>query len=185
MLKSQRIHIVLLGCPGVGKFTTGKLLSKTLGCPLFDNAKVVDIVSLIYEFGTSDFITYRDELRKDFYFRFLTQKNNGFLISTNVIRTKKNWEYFDELERLFTDHGWRTHYFVLTASEEVLLQRVENPSRLSKQTIMNPSYLKDWLARNPEHSFCDKENSTFIDISYCTVEQTVFEIIETLQRYDS
>lgn len=178
------LHILILGCPAVGKFTIGKELSKALGYVFFDNSKTVDIASIIYDYGSNEFRQYRDEMRRDFYERLLTIEGGKIkgLVSTNVLRTPENWEYFEKIETIFESKSWTTFYVVLIASESTLYQRVENASRKSKNSINNSIDLKNWLTSNKSHSQCRKKNSIIIDNSNLSISECTNLIIQKLSN---
>ncbi len=145
----RRKHVWILGCPAVGKLTTARSLSKLLDYPVFDNAKVVDLVSLIHPYGTTEFRVYRDFLRYSFYGEVLKNSSVIGLISTNVLRHPDNWTYFESVEKIFQDSGWETKYILITASNEELLNRATSESRKSKRTIDTREQLLVWLKNNP------------------------------------
>ena len=164
----------------MGKLTVAKKLSTIIGAPVFDNAKIVDIVSIVYNFGTEGFRSYRDGLRFDFYKRFIQSHPNDRLISTNVIRSKDNWNYFDEIEALFSQAGWKTRYVILKANADSLRNRVENESRLLKRTLNTWEELDKWIKENPEHTYCPKKDAIVIDSSYLSADEVVSSIIDNL-----
>ncbi len=178
----RRKHIVLLGCPAVGKLTTAIALAKRIYYPIFDNSKVVDMVSLLYSYGSREHKFYRNELRFDFYRRAALCETINGLISTNVLRNASNWKHFHEIERHFDSCGWKTIYVILKADESIILQRVEEPTRLKKVAFHHASDLADWLLRNKDHSKpCDNE-VLIIDNSNISEEQVSDIIIERIRR---
>ena len=115
-----RKHLFLLGPPAVGKLTVGKILSKRINYPLFDNAKTVDVASLLFDYDTNEYRAYRDEMRMLFYNKAMTANIKG-LISTCCLRHPSNWCYFDSVEQLLNEHGWNTMYFLLGNTSHNLL----------------------------------------------------------------
>ena len=181
---AKKLHVVILGCPAVGKLTTSKALSKRLDYPVFDNAKVVDLVSVIHLYGTNEFRMYRDFLRHSFYTEALKNSNINGLISTNVLRHPDNWKYFDEIEDLFDGWGWDTKFILLTASNDALLKRASSESRRSKITINTKEELLSWLRTNPlcnslENHACHVINTTEVD-----AEETADQIISFLSGHN-
>lgn len=172
----KRKHVLVLGCPGVGKLTTAKLLSGQLGYPVFDNAKIVDLVALIHPYGTAEFKIYRDFLRHSFYEEVLARSNISGLISTNVLRHPDNWMYFEGVEQKFQESGWETKYILLTASNEEMLNRVTSESRRSKKTINTKEQLLVWLNNNPLFNSINNHACHVIDTTELDAEKTANEI---------
>ncbi len=179
-MNDKKQHIVILGSPAVGKLTTAKSISAKLFYPLFDNSKVIDIATLLYEYGTDEHKFYRNELRFDFYRRAALNNNLKGLISTNVLKKKENWNHFIKIKKDFDAAGWETHFFILIAQEEVLLQRAEDPSRKTKMVFNNALKLKEWLGNNPNHSFPLDKTVKVIDNSFLTAEEVAEQIIESI-----
>lgn len=150
MRKKQ--HIWILGCPGVGKLTVANLLSQEIGYPVFDNAKIVDLVALIHPYGTAEFRVFRDILRRSFYEEMLANSKISGLISTNVLKHPDNWTYFEGIENILQSSGWDTTYVLLTATNDELVARVASESRKTKFTIKTKEQMLGWLQENP---FCN------------------------------
>ncbi|HDL01844.1 MAG TPA: hypothetical protein ENH23_06400 [candidate division Zixibacteria bacterium] len=172
----KKKHILILGCPAVGKLTTAKALSRQLDYPVFDNAKIVDLVSLIHLNGTKEFRVYRDYLRRSFYTEALSNSNIIGLISTNVLRHPDNWKYFESIEDLFDKSGWVSEYILLTASSDVLLKRVVSESRKSKTTINTEEQLLNWLRINPLCNSIENHGCHVIDTTNLDAEKTANKI---------
>lgn len=175
-------HIVILGPPAVGKRTIASALGLSLLSPVFDNAKVVDLAILAYGYGGDEFREYRDSLRIDFYNRFLRSARNNNLISTNVLRHKDNWLYFESIEQIFLDFGWSTIYVLLTANEESLLSRVQSPSRQNKLSIRTAADMINWLTCNPNHSDLHGRQALCLDTSFLSIADCVVEILAHLKK---
>lgn len=174
-------HIVILGPPAVGKRTVGRALGLSLSSPVFDNAKTVDLAILVYEYGGDEFRKYRDSLRMDFYDRFLRSTRHNYLISTNVLRNKDNWLYFDSVEQKFLEFGWSTVYVLLTANIASLLCRVQSSSRQNKLSIRTTEEMIDWLNRNPSCSDLNDKQALCLDTSILSVEDSVQKILTYLK----
>lgn len=174
-------HIVILGPPAVGKRTIASALALSLLAPVFDNAKVVDLAILAYGYGGDEFREYRDSLRMDFYNRFLRSARNSNLVSTNVLRHKDNWLYFERVEQIFLDYGWSTIYVLLTANEESLQNRVQSPSRQNKLSIRTAADMTNWLTCNPNHSDLQGRQALCLDTSFLSVDDCVAAILTYLK----
>ncbi len=173
---AKKKHVVILGCPAVGKLTTAKALSRRLDYPVFDNAKIVDLVSVIHSYGTKEFRIYRDYLLYSFYSEALKNSNIDGLISTNVLRHPGNWRYFGNIEELFYNYGWETRYILLTASNDELLKRVSSASRKSKITITTKAELADWLKANPLCNSLDNRVCPIVDTTEIDAEEAADRI---------
>lgn len=176
----RRKHIVLLGCPAVGKLTTAMALAKRINYPIFDNSKVVDIVSLLYRYGTREHKFYRNELRFDFYRRAALCDTINGLISTNVLRNTSNWEHFHKIKKDFDACGWETIFVILKADENIILERVEEASRLKKVVFHHAPDLIDWFLRNKDHSNPCGNDVLVIDNSNVSEEQVTNIIIKRI-----
>lgn len=174
-------HIVILGPPAVGKRTIGNALSLSLFSPVFDNAKTVDLAVLAYGYGGDEFREYRDFLRMDFYDRFLRSARYNYLISTNVLRHKENWSYFESVEQKFLEFGWSTIYILLTANVASLLCRAQSSSRQNKLSIRTAEEMINWLSCNPFHSDLHGRQALCLDTSTLSVDDSVEKILMYLK----
>lgn len=170
-MTKQKKHVVILGCPAVGKLTTAKILSKKLNYPLFDNAKIIDLVSLLHSYGSEEHKFYRNELRFDFYKRAALCRTIDGLISTNVLRTASNWNQFYKIKDSFDYVGWKTFFILLKAKESIVLERVEEKSRLSKMVFHKTADLKEWFLRNKNYSTPLDDRIIVVDNSYISAEE--------------
>jgi len=181
---AKKTHVVILGCPAVGKLTTARALSRRLDYPVFDNAKIVDLVSLIHLYGTIEFRIYRDFLRYSFYSEALKNGNINGLISTNVLRHPDNWRYFGKIEGLFESADWETRYILLTASNDALFKRVSSESRKSKNTIATKEELTEWLNANPLYNSLENRVFPIINTTEIDAEEAADRILSFLEEGD-
>lgn len=141
-------HIFILGPPASGKLSVALDISKSTGFQVFDNAKTVDIATLLYSFGTENYRRYRDTLRFQFYNELLTSDKKG-IISTYCYSGPENIDYLYSVDRLLRRNEISTYFVYLIASESVLFKRVTNESRKAKNTFHDIETLKCWLKNNP------------------------------------
>ena len=176
-----RKHLFLLGPPAVGKLTVGKILSKRTNYPLFDNARTVDVASLLFDYGTNEYRAYRDEMRMLFYNKAMTANIKG-LISTCCLRHPSNWCYFDCIEKLFNEHGWNTMYFLLTAEKKAIIDRAGSMERKSKNSLNKKPEIEQWFANSPFHSIPQGHLCNLINTTSYSAFDVADQILKLLEK---
>ncbi len=175
-------HICLLGPPAVGKLSVGNVLSTHTDLPLYDNARAIDIASLLFPYGSEQFRTYRDDLRFDFFNRAISSDING-LISTGCL-ARTSWPHFIRIESLLACANWNTRYILLTASEDALVARARSSERLLKRSLISESSIKLWLRENWPPRLLEGLEIYQIDTSNLTLEATVVTVLTSLRMSD-
>lgn len=178
-MQQNKYHIFLLGPPAVGKMTVGKAVSHKTGFPLFENAKTVDMATLLYPYGTYEFRSFRDSLRFLFYREAVTSSIKG-LISTYCYRHPSNADYLMKVSDFMGQRGWQTLFFLLLADVSVLKVRVESSSRKVKYTFKGPSEIDEWISSSPEYRAVTLQDCIIIDNSLLSVESVANFIVRHL-----
>lgn len=140
--------IFLYGAPAVGKFTIAKELAKLLNIPLADNHSIVNPIARVFGWGHPEQQRLAHDFRVDF---FSTAAREGKSLITT---SGGGGEYYDYLIQAIRDgvrkNGGDVIFVHLTAPKEVLLERVENTSRVEKFTIAEKEKLLALFEKNPD-----------------------------------
>lgn len=124
--------------------------------PLFDNAKSVDIASMLFNFEASDYRRYRDSIRFQFYNEVGYTGING-LISNFCYSGPENLLYLESVAKLLEHSGFLTSFVYLRVSKYELLRRACQPSRKKKNTLRSNKEIEQWLQQNPSYDLVTDE----------------------------
>lgn len=175
----KKRHIWLLGPPGVGKYSVGKILTGLTHYPLFDNAKTIDIALLIYKYSSNQYRLYRDDLRFSFYKKAVKSEIEG-LISTCCIRQPTNWNYIKKIDEICHESGWEKDYYFLDADKDMLIKRVESNSRKWKNSLSSRKQIEELLIKSPTHSLVKGRVCAIIDTTHLKPNEVANQILNRL-----
>lgn len=177
----EKLHILLIGPPAVGKLTIANSLSLCTGFPVFDNSKTVEFSKLIYEFRSPDYARFRDKLRFTFYNEAI-KSDIGGLISTFCHAQPVNSIYLKKVIDIFDKNGWETSVNLLIAEIETLKSRVERSERKSKFTIQKEEELVKWLSANNQYRQVKLDKYRIQDNTHMTIKESTNDILEYLEN---
>lgn len=173
MMRLQK-HIFLLGMPGSGKSTTGKLLANALELRFIDSDQEIEKVAGV---SIAEIFEKHDEM----YFRkmeldFLSTLGAGpFVVATGGGMPM----FFDNLTRLKS----KGVLIYLSASAQVLSTRIERQKNVSRP-LLKPSENKNLvfvLQKTLDRRAYIYEQSDFIVDAQQTPEMVVKDIVNMLQ----
>ncbi len=168
--------ILLYGAPATGKLTIASELSKRTGYTLIHNHIILNALSEIFGYDHPA----RRKLEKEFRLRIFEEaaKANINIIATGVIMKDNEDFYLDLIKKVKANHG--VCYFVhLSATHEVLQERIGNESRISLNKISTKERLKEWSEQYPEsYEIRENNNQISIDTSNGSPREVAAKIIE-------
>ena len=172
--------IFVHGPPAVGKLTIARELSTMSGLPLFHNHLVVDIVGLLYEFGTPPFIELREELWLDVFEKAATS-GTSLIFTFNPEATVSDG-FVDDVRRVVErDHGGEVVFVALDCPEQELEQRMDSPSREEHGKLRSRKLYRELRDQGAFAYRALPPPQVRIDTGTCTAEDAARRIFETLK----
>lgn len=169
--------ILLYGAPGTGKYTVAIELARNTGYTLFHNHVILNALSDIFGFNHP----VRRKLEKEFRLRVIEEAVDADIniIITGVIM-KDNEAFYRQMLNVVGESGGECFLVHLTASKDVLEERIENDSRKSMNKISSKERLQEWYEQYPE-SFEEIEfnNQITLDTGELSSIEASSEIIKT------
>ena len=117
----------LFGPAAGGKLTVARELVRLSGDRLFHNHLVVDLAAALFDFGTPAFVALRERLWLD-CFR-LAADAGASLVFTFHPEASVPPGFPERAREAVEERGGRVHFLEIVCPEEVLEQRIEDPSR--------------------------------------------------------
>ena len=134
--------IIIIGPPAVGKYTIGKMLSKTCNYRFLHEHQVLDIASALFGESPIERTTYYFKLKLDIFSDFIKYNTTDQSIITTFVHLFDNDFYNSFLTlflNIFQNNNYDVYVIELEASYEERIKRNTNDDRLkikpSKQNI--------------------------------------------------
>ena len=122
------MHLIFIHGPlAVGKLTIARELELITGFRLFHNHLTIDLVSVLFDFGSESFI----ELRESIWLNTFAEaaKSGTSLIFTFQPESTVSSSFPEEVVRVINHHGGHVFFVELECPEEEIEIRVEADSR--------------------------------------------------------
>ncbi|MBR2787486.1 MAG: AAA family ATPase [Clostridia bacterium] len=153
--------IITFGPHAVGKMTVGQELEKITGLKLFHNHMTIDVVADLFENMPQERRRLTEEFRNQIFKSYVTSDEYGMIFTCMwALDRKEDWEYIDNLEKMFKANGGEVYYVELEADYNTRLQRNTTENRLlykpSKRNIEKSERLFKTI--EAEHRFNSLEN---------------------------
>jgi hypothetical protein len=132
------ILLFLHGPPGVGKLTVALELEKLTGHRVFHNHLTVDLVGSVFSFGTDPFIQLREEIWLA-TFRLAAQTKTS-LIFTFAPEQTVSPDFVEKTITTIESNGGSVIFVELVCSEEILLRRLDEPTRARFAKLNSAKY---------------------------------------------
>ena len=120
--------VFIFGNGAVGKMTVGQELMKTTNLRLFHNHMTIEPVLEIFgNFNTKAIVRLRNAIFEEF-----AESNNYGMIFTFMwaFDVKEDWDYVENIRKIFEPHNTEFYYVELIASKEARLARNITENRL-------------------------------------------------------
>jgi adenylate kinase family enzyme len=123
--------VLLFGPQAVGKMTVGQELAKITDLKLFHNHMTIDLVSHFFDYGTKEGKKLVSLFRREI-FEEVSKSNLYGMIFTYVwaFDMQEDWDYVNEVSRLFESRGGTVYFVGLEADVEERLERNKSSNRL-------------------------------------------------------
>lgn len=167
--------VIVFGPHAVGKMTVGQELSKITDLKLFHNHMTIDIVADLFENMPQERQRLTELFRNEIFKSFANSNEYGMIFTCMWALDKKDdWDYINNLEKMFKSNGAEVYYVELEADHDTRLQRNKTENRLlnkpSKRNITRSENLfKDIETRHRLNSYPNeikKENYIKINNTY-------------------
>lgn len=167
--------IYIYGPPASGKLTIAKELSSLTGYRLFHNHQTRDIVHELYPETLSDNYELVHKLRLDIF--EYAAKHGTDLIFTFVYDDPEDKLFVDKAIKAVQAGNGAVLFVETTATNEVLLSRVDNVSRKEHRKLTDKRKLEKLLSEDPYKSL-PYENVFKIDTCAMSAHRSALSIIE-------
>ncbi len=171
--------IVLYGPPAAGKYTIAKAVAEKTGYKLFHNHLTVDLLKSVFEFGTPDFFRLSQQMRLDI-FEQAAKENIPGVIFTFVYQKKTDDDFIKKLLDAVEPNGGKVVFIQIYCEKEELLKRVTEESRKQFHKMKSPENLSQNLSEKDWISSIDFVESTKIDSTHLTPEETTSRVLEII-----
>jgi len=174
----------LFGPQAVGKMTVGYELEKITDLKLFHNHMTIELVSPFFNYGSESGKRLVNLFRKEIFEEFSKSDQEG-LIFTYVwaFNQKADWDYIDNLCRIFESKGGRVYFVELEADVNERIKRNKHPYRLShKPTKRNLEESEKDLKGSMNKYRLNSENGEIKRKNYARINNTRLSPEETAQK---
>ncbi len=171
--------IVLYGPPAAGKYTIAKAIAEKTGYKLFHNHLTIDLLKTVFTFGTPEFFQLSDKIRLDI-FEQAAKENVPGVIFTFVYEKSTDDDFVRQLTERVESHGGQVVFIQVYCDEKELLERVQEESRQQFQKMKSVESLGKALAASDLISSIDLVDSTRIDTTHLSIEDTIAQVLEVI-----
>jgi len=170
------IHIN--GMPGVGKLTIAKFLAKKLGARLIDNHLLIDLVTAIYERGSSEYMLMVKKLI-DIVLGEIAKNPNNIFIFTNALAAElsEDRSRLTQLSQFAHNHGLPFVQVRLDCDLEENKQRISSKARKLKGKLVDTGELEK-LRQNYSIYHPPADYQLTIDTTHLTVAEVSEQIVK-------
>ena len=126
--------IFIYGLPATGKLTVAQELLAITGYKLFHNHLVVDLLLSVFEFGSPEFVTLREEFWLSIIDQACRSELPGMIFTFAPERTVRP-QFIAEVQRVIRENGGRIDFIELVCPIEELKARMDRPSRLQYRKL--------------------------------------------------
>ncbi|MBL7665732.1 MAG: AAA family ATPase [Bacteriovoracaceae bacterium] len=172
--------IFLYGPPGVGKFTIGNELSLKTGLPLFHNHLVVDMLYVLFQFGSTGFKTLRESIWFNIF--EVSAKEKKSFIFTFCPENTVDPKMITRLESVVEKHDGKIFFIELTADYATLAERIDNQERAKFGKLTDLPLFKELTDQGVFTSFDMPKPFLTIDATHTPIENAS-KIIDALKSY--
>jgi len=137
--------VFLHGLPGVGKLTIGKALETLTGYPVFHNHLAVDLATTLFEFGSPEFVEFREHIWLEAFARTSEAGLPG-LIFTFADERSVPAGFAGRVVDAVESRGGQVCFVELVCEPAELSRRVEDPGRRRHGKLASAELLSELLA---------------------------------------
>ncbi|MGO4542276.1 shikimate kinase [Paenibacillus sp. 2TAB19] len=166
--------VIIFGPQAVGKMTVGQELAKRTDLKLFHNHMTIELVSPFFSYGSQTGKRLVGLFREEIFKEVAVSDLEG-LIFTYVwgLDIPADWEYIENVSRIFESKGGSVCLVELEADVEVRLERNKSENRLlHKPTKQNVERSEQDLLKTMELHRLNSHPGEFDDRNYMKINNT-------------
>ena len=130
----KKTLVIITGPHAVGKMTVGQELAKITDLRLFHNHMSIELSLKLFDFGTPEFRTLNETIRKTVFEQFAAGDLPGLIFTYMMdFDQPSEFAYLNEIIELFSSHGAVCHVVELCADFEERLARNKSENRLAQK----------------------------------------------------
>ncbi|MFA6463454.1 MAG: AAA family ATPase [Candidatus Paceibacterota bacterium] len=152
--------ILIFGPQAVGKMTVGHELEKITNLKLFHNHMPIEMVAPFFSYGTETGKRLVNLFREEIFKAVVSSDLEGLIFTFLwYFDSQEDWDYTEEVVKIFKDKGAEVYFIELEANEEERLRRNKTEHRLEhKPTKRNIEWSENNLKKSSlEHRLNSKE----------------------------
>lgn len=166
--------IFLHGPPASGKYTIAVQLGAQLGCGIFHNHLTIDVARPLFEFGTTEFWSFVQQLRIN-CFR-ATAEGDRTVIYTSCYDHPNDLQFFEEIEKIVEAADGKVIPVYLSCGIQELEKRVLGESRKDMGKVRSVEGLHRQFAKW-NCIAVPRDNCITVSTEGKTAEETAGEIL--------
>ena len=136
--------IFLYGPPAAGKLTVAKILAEKTNFKLFHNHLTVDLVSSVFQWGSSPFEALNNKIRIDIFKKAAEEGIEGILF-TFVFGYPEDLPFVQEVQHEVELRGGSVYFVQLVAHKDELKKRVLHENRKKFEKVSTVDKLERML----------------------------------------
>ena len=126
--------VILLGPHAVGKMTVGQALAQRTGMRLFHNHMSIELALKLFPFGTQEYVTLNETIRRTTFELFAKGENPGLIFTYMcAFDMQSEFDYLQTVIDLFEENGATCCVAELCADFEERLVRNRSENRLQQK----------------------------------------------------
>ncbi|MGF3104456.1 AAA family ATPase [Rossellomorea sp. DUT-2] len=123
--------VLVFGPQAVGKMTVGQELAKITDLKLFHNHMTIDLVAHFFDYGTKEGKRLVSLFRREIFEEAAKSDMYGMIFTyVWAFDMQEDWDYVNEVSRLFESRGGTVYFVELEADLEERLERNKSSNRL-------------------------------------------------------
>ena len=175
---------MIFGPQAVGKMTVGHELEKITNLKLFHNHMPIEMVTPIFNYSTPAGKKLVKTIREEVFKEVVSSDLEG-LIFTYVwyLDSKEDWEYTENLTKIFRDKGAEIYYIELEADTEERIKRNKTEHRLThKPTKRNIEKSEKDLKKSTLENRMNSKEGEIKEKNYLKINNTDLDATTVAQK---
>lgn len=173
--------IVLYGPPAVGKLTVARELAKSGNTHVFDNHKVLELISPVIA-NDGELVTLSYSLQLQILNAAMRYSRVDVIFPfTFTASSQADVAFLQTMVEAAQTHSVALHLIHLRAKKRTLLERAVDPSRFGTTKITDPAMLQPLLDSYDFDSAMPGDHSMTINTTHLTAKETAQQIVRIMK----